>query len=135
MKNIIILFSVLLLSLNAYAQGGTGKVRKMREEYITNKMHLNADQNARFWSVYNRYLNERSSLRAVYKNQFGNKGSVYDANRYVDDNIEYKQKDLDLSKKYKDELLKVINAQQLAKLYQIERDFKQMLIQTLKDKN
>lgn len=139
MKQIILIITIAFFSVQAFAQGdGSGRVRAMRVNFITEKLHLPADQNAKFWAVYNRYLDERSVLRKEYKNQFKRNGNEhlgeYEANRFVDDNIEYKEKDLELSKKYKGELLKVISAQQIVDLYQAERDFKQMLIQTLKDR-
>ncbi|MBL7712673.1 MAG: hypothetical protein JNL13_09425 [Chitinophagaceae bacterium] len=139
MKQIILIVTIALFGLQVQAQGdGSGRVRTMRVNYITERLHLPPDQNARFWAVYNRYMDERSALRGTYKNQFRSNGKAhmnqYAANRFVDDNIEYKEKDLELSKKYKDELLKVISAEQLADVYQAERDFKKMLIETLKDK-
>jgi hypothetical protein len=126
--------------MGSSAQGdGSGRVRAMRVDFLNKKLNLGTEQSSQFWAVYNRYLNERSELRKIYKDQFrknsGKDLSKYQANRFVDDNIEYKERDLALSKKYKNELLKVINAQQLADLYQYEREFKQMLIQTLKDRD
>ena len=139
MKQIILIITIALFSIQAIAQGdGSGRVRAMRINFITEKLHLPGDQNARFWAAYTRYMDERSALRKVYISQFrANKNenlTDYQAHRRLDDNIEYKEKDLELTKKYKDELLKVISAQQLAEVYQAEREFKQMLIEKLKDK-
>lgn len=120
------------------AQGdGGGKVRNLRKEYVRGKLNLSEAQSQNFWSIYSRYLDERSALRKRFKNQFihqehGNLND-YDAYRKVDNNIEYKELDLALSKKYKAELLNVISPQQLAELYQAEREFKQMLITRMKD--
>lgn len=139
MKGVILFIALFLGSLCSFAQGdGSGRVRNMRIAYITEKMNLPPEQNARFWGVYNRYLDERAALRLTYRNQFAKNHSGeldnYEANRFVDDNIEYKERDLELSKKYKAELLRVINAQQLAELYQAEREFKQMLIEKLRSR-
>ena len=65
--------------------------------------------------------------------QENGKLSDYDAYRKVDNNIEYKELDLNLSKKYKEAFLSVLSPQQLADLYQAEREFKQMLIERMKD--
>lgn len=139
MKQLILIITIALFSTQSFAQGdGSGRVRAMRVNFITEKMHLPPDQNAKFWSVYTRYMDERSALRKTYLKQFmSNKNenlTKYQAHRRVDDNIEYKEKDLQLSKKYKDELLQVISPQQLVELYDAERDFKKMLIEKLKDK-
>lgn len=138
MKHIILGFTLLLLTLSAIAQGdGNGRVRELRKQFVAEKLNLSEPQNQKFFPIYSRYLNERSALRKAYKNQFINqqngKLSNYDAYRKVDDNIEYKEKDLELSKKYKAEFLSVLSPQQLASLYQTEREFKQMLIERLKD--
>lgn len=139
MKQLILIITIALFSAQSFAQGdGSGRVRAMRINFLTEKMHLPPDQNAKFWSVYTRYMDERSALRKTYLNQFmSNKNenlTKYQAYRRVDDNIEYKEKDLQLSKKYKDELLQVISPQQLVELYDAEREFKKMLIEKLKDK-
>lgn len=139
MKQIIFLLSILFFSSQiTFAQGdGGGRVRNLRKEYVRGKLHLTDPQNQKFWPIYSRYLEERSALRKRYKNQFihqeNGKLSDYDAYRKVDNNIEYKELDLNLSKKYKEEFLSVLSPQQLADLYQAEREFKQMLIERMKD--
>ena len=111
MKQIIFLLSILFFSSQiTYAQGdGGGRVRNLRKEYVRGKLHLTDPQNQKFWPIYSRYLEERSALRKRYKNQFihqeNGKLSDYDAYRKVDNNIEYKELDLNLSKKYKEEFL------------------------------
>lgn len=135
---ILILFIFLFGTKYVAAQGdGGGKVRNLRKEYVRSKLKLSEAQSQNFWPIYSRYLDERSALRKRFKNQFihqenGNL-SDYDAYRKVDNNIEYKELDLALSKKYKAELLNVISPQQLAELYQAEREFKEMLIERMKD--
>lgn len=138
MKQFIIFLTIILMGFNTLAQGdGGGRVRNLRKEYVKEKLKLTESQGQKFWPIYTRYLDERSSLRRMYRDQFihkeNGKLNNYDAYRKVDDNIEYKEKDLELSKKYKAELLEVISPQQLAELYQAEREFKQMLVERLKD--
>jgi hypothetical protein len=138
MRHFTLLIVIILCGLNAMAQGdGGGRVRDLRKQYVKEKLQLTEPQSQRFFPIYSRYLDERSVLRRKYHDQFihqenGNL-SNYDAYRKVDDNIEYKEKDLELSKKYKAEFLSIISPQQLANLYQAEREFKQMLIERLKD--
>jgi Spy/CpxP family protein refolding chaperone len=139
MKHILLFLFSFMIYTSSFAQGdGGGKVRNMRIKYINERLQLPSDKNQKFWSVYNQYLDERSELRKIYKDQFVANGNnaldKYKANRFVDESIEYKEKDLELSKKYKNELLKVITSEQLVQLYQIEREFKQHLIETLKSK-
>ena len=137
MKRIILVLSILFLQLQGMAQGdGSGRVRALRQEYVKSKLQLSETQANSFWPIYTRYLNERSALRLQYRDQFIHNGnellSQSEAYKKVDENIEYKEKDLALSKRYKVEFLKVLTPQQLAELYQAEREFKQMLIERLK---
>lgn len=114
----------------------TGKVRALRMSYLSGKLNLSEQQATKFWPVYNRYSDERKALRDNYKANFKGGQSQMDkieANKFVDDNIEYQEKELALKKKYKDELLKIITPQQLANLYQSEREFKKILIEQLRN--
>jgi hypothetical protein len=135
-----ILFIVVLLisafSLNSMAQQDrSAKVRAMRASYLSGKLNLTEQQATKFWPVFNRYSDERKALRGEYKKLFSgpqqNNMDKIQANNWVDDNIEYQEKELALKKKYKDELLKIISPQQLATLYQSEREFKKVLIEHL----
>ena len=51
--------------------------------------------------------------------------------QFIDDNLDYQQKVIEIRRKYNDQFLKVISAQQLAELNKAEREFKQMLIKRL----
>lgn len=112
------------------------RIRAIKVSYITDKIHLTSEQAARFWPVYNRYDDELRTERRRIKQQVMKEKNVSedDARKYIHDNIAYQEKKLELKKKYKNELLKVITPQQLAELYQAEQGFKQILIQQLGDK-
>lgn len=138
MTRIILVLSILFLQIQSFAQGdGSGRVRELRKEYVKGKLQLSESQARSFWPIYTNYLNERTALRIQYRDQFihNEQGQLSQSEAYkkVDDNIEYKEKDLALSKRYKVEFLKVLSPQQLAALYQAEQEFKQLLIQRLKD--
>jgi len=136
-----ILLLLVLIHTGVHAQDDpqrTEKIRALRVTYISNKLNLTPDQAAKFWPVYNRYTDELRSVRKGFRSAYqGPKGANMDrdkARKFVDDNIEYQQQEVALKAKYKDELLKVISPQQLATLYQAERDFKTQLIQQLQQK-
>jgi hypothetical protein len=111
------------------------KIRAIKHEFITERIHLTQAQGDRFWPIYNRYENELRSVRKGFASKYPNQHAARDehqSRKYIDDNIEFKEERLKLEKKYKNEFLKVISAQQLAQLYEAERDFKRMLIENLK---
>jgi hypothetical protein len=137
MKQIIFIIAILLLHTQTMAQGdGAGRVRELRIAYVKSKLQLSETQANSFWPLYANYLNEKSALRLQYRDQFKQNNnellSQSEAYKKVDDNFEYKEKDLALSKRYKVAFLKILTPQQLAILYQSEQEFKQMLLQRLK---
>jgi len=140
MKRILALLFLFILGFSspgsAQQDPQSGKIRAMRVSYLTTRLNLSEQQSTKFWPVYNRYSDDRRALRNEYRKLFkgGANGSMskVEASIWIDDNIEYQEKELALKKKYKDELLKIISAQQLASLYQAERDFKKELIEHLR---
>ena len=135
-----LLFSALLLftlSSPAFAQEGNGeKVRALRVSYLTERLNLSSDQAARFWPVYNQYDEERRAVRRSIRQNIQRQNPNLpkeESRKIIESDLEYRTKDLELKKKYKDRLLQVISPQQLATLYQAEQDFKKILLEKLRD--
>lgn len=103
------------------AQDGNGreKIQALKVAFITQKLHLTAAEAEKFWPVYNQYDNEIMQLRANNRN-----GDVLDN----------EQKLLDIRKKYKSSFEKILGPQRLNDLYNAERDFRNVLIQRLKER-
>lgn len=120
----------LLLFIATYstlsAQKGE-KIEALRVAFITQKLNLDSKTAEKFWPIYNQYADEMKSLRQQRKNN-NNDGSAED---YLED----EQKSLDLRKKYAQQFLKVISNEQLSTLYQAEREFKQMILKRMRQKN
>ena len=103
------------------AQNGNGRerIQALKVAFITQKLHLTSSEAEKFWPVYNQYDNEILQLRANNKN-----GDVLDN----------EQKLLDIRKKYKFSFEKILGPQRLNDLYNAERDFRNILIQRLKER-
>ena len=103
------------------AQNGNGgeRIQALKVAFITQKLHLTSSEAEKFWPVYNQYDNEIMQLRANNKN-----GDVLDN----------EQKLLDIRKKYKFSFEKILGPQRLNDLYNAERDFRNILIQRLKER-
>lgn len=113
------------------------RIHAIKVGYLTDKLHLTPDQAAKFWPVYNQYEEEHRSLRKKFLMEYRDKQqdmNKEEAMKFVEGNLDYQEAELNLKRKYKEEFLKTITAQQLAELYQSERDFKKMLIQQLRDR-
>jgi hypothetical protein len=122
MKKYLLLFLMIFASFSfAIAQNENGqrseKIQALKIAFITQKLHLSSGEAEKFWPVYNDYQNEIRQLR-------GNKN---------DDVLENEQKLLDIRKKYKPSFEKILGPQRLNDLYNAERDFRNVLIRSLKE--
>jgi Spy/CpxP family protein refolding chaperone len=140
MKKIVFILTIILFqcaAMNAVAQEQPGRIRALKMDYVIRETKLTADQTAKFKPLYTRYEDELKGIRKGFKEKYQQQNPAANpdmARRYVLDNLEYQQAELNLKKKYKDEFMKVLSAQQLAELYRAEQDFKKMLIQELNDR-
>lgn len=136
---IILLFTNTILFAQPQSQQNKfERIHAAKVSYITDRLHLTADQSARFWPVYNQYDDALKSLRKEYFDKYTNSktlpGSEAESRKYVEDDFAFQEAQLALKKKYRDEFQKVLSAQQLAQLYQAERDFKKLLVQELQER-
>lgn len=135
-----LLFLALLFTANiASAQQGRrgDRIHAIKVGYITERLQLSSEQASQFWPVYNQYEADKNSARRAFRDKYQkgkNTENLENPSQYIDDNLDYQQQILDLNKAYKNAFLKVISAQQLASLYEAERDFKKLLIQQLRNR-
>lgn len=136
-------FIAILLMLSAvgsvFAQEGDAqrweKIKAIKVGFINDRLHMKGDQSDKFWMIYNRYETERREIRRGFRQKYKTtnpNASAEQARQFIEDNLEYQSQELELKKKYKDQLLQVISAQQLAQLYEAERDFKKLLLEQLR---
>ena len=139
MKQVICILSLLLFSPTLQAQPGqrANRVQAIKVGFITERLELSSTQAVAFWPVYNDYEMElresRKAFRQKYKDGNADRNET-EAGQYIEDNLDFQEKTLELRRKYKDKLLKTISAQQLAELYEAERDFKKLLLQQLRER-
>lgn len=120
MKKYLLLFFTLcsFLLVNAQKRGGGEKIQALKIAFITQKLTLTTDEAQKFWPIYNQYDNEVQNLK---KN---NNGDV----------IERDEKLLNIRKKYKVQFEKIIGADRTNNLYNVEAEFRNVLIKQLKNR-
>lgn len=139
MKRLILFLAFLLTGTSLFAQNGNraDRVAAIKVGYISQRLQLTSEQAEKFWPVYHSYEGELKTARKAFiqkhPDQPGSAGSA-ESSQYVDDELALQQQVLDIRKKYKDQFLKVISIDQLAALYDAEKDFRKMLIQQLKER-
>ena len=114
---------------------GIERIHAAKIAYITNRLHLTAEQSGNFIPLYNEYEAEIRNTRQAFFNKYkgtedGNAGpETY--RQYIDDNLDYQQQVIDIKRKYNDRFLKIISPRQLADLGTAEREFRQILMKQL----
>lgn len=125
MKKNILLLLIMLGSFNLVSaqenpnQQGE-KVQALKIAFITQKLQLTSTEAEKFWPVYNQYENEIKSLRS--NNQNG-------------DVLENEEKLLNIRKKYKPSFEKIIGPEKVNQLFSAEKEFRNVLIKRLKNRN
>ncbi len=141
MKRAILIIGLGLLCFSAQTQPAAGRrgerIHAIKVGYITDRLHLSSSQSAAFWPVYGDYEADMKEARRAFRLKYQNgasTGNDAEANRFIEDNLDFQEQSLAINRKYKDRMLKVISAQQLATLYEAERDFKKLLLQRLRER-
>ncbi len=148
----VAIITILAISVQAQVQRRPyERVHAAKVAYITDRIQLTRNQSEHFWPVYNDFESDRMTLRKKYfnldkganadKGNWKNNNDEHhfqdrndnDTRQSIEDNLDYQQEELDLKRKYSNEFLKIISAQQLALLYKSEREFRQLLMQRLKE--
>ena len=141
MKRTICIVSILLFTLGLQAQQMPGRraerIHAIKVGYLTDRLQLTSSEAAAFWPVYNDYEVELRDARKAFRQKYrnGNAGeSDAEAGQFIEDNLDFQEQALGINRKYKDRFLKIISPQQLANLYEAERDFKKLLLQQLRER-
>jgi Spy/CpxP family protein refolding chaperone len=145
----VTLFS-LLITAAAYAQpqwhgpdrghDHMERIHAIKVAYITDKLHLSSEQSAKFWPVYDDYEQETHHIRDAFFQKYKNNNKDRDIDKreafhYIEDDLDYQEQIIQLKRKYNDRFLKILSTQQVADLYRAEREFKEMLLQQLKERH
>lgn len=137
-----------LLSTTTFSQPGGGppegkmreKVKTMKIGFITQKLDLTTEEAKVFWPVYNGYENEMEALRKQRRGERKDARQEFetmsdkDAEKIVDDEIAFRQKELDVQKKYHAQFKQVLPAKKIAILYRSEEEFKKELLERIRNR-
>ena len=129
-----------MLSFNAGSQpaGRRGeRIHAIKVGYLTDRLHLSSSQAAAFWPVYDNYEADMKEACKAFRQKYRNDASSESdaaADHFIEDNLNFQEQALAINRKYKDKMLAVISSQQLATLYEAERDFKKLLLQQLRER-
>lgn len=115
------------------AQEGNEKIEALKIAFITKRLQLTTDEAQKFWPVYNQYEAEKKEIRestigTIKQLKEDGEFTNAEADQAIAKYIEFKSRDLDLTKKYVGEFRKILPSVKLAKLVTAEDHFKKMLM-------
>lgn len=150
-KNFLLLF-LIFSSAFAFAQMGPpppkekGARQEKRENiealkvaFMTKKLDLSPEEAQQFWPVYNQYTDKLQDFRKKRRQENKEAKQNFDEmsdkeiEQAVDNEIVFRQKELDLQKEYHSKFKAILPVKKVAKLYQAEEQFKRVLLDKLKD--
>jgi hypothetical protein len=141
MKKYIYLVAIIAtISLNAKAQKGE-RLEAMKIGFITERLNLSSDEAKVFWPVYNKFTDDMKKLRQSSKGKISEEMADIpamtdaEAEKVLNDMVNFKIQEADLLKKYATEFKKVIPVKKVVLLFKAENDFKRELLKKLSQRN
>ncbi len=139
-KYIYLLVIVATISLNAMAQKGE-RLEAMKIGFITERLNLSSDEAKVFWPVYNKFTDDMKKLRQSSKGKISEEMADMsamtdaEAEKVLNDMVNFKIQEADLLKKYAAEFKKVLPVKKVVLLFKAENDFKRELLKKLSQRN
>jgi Spy/CpxP family protein refolding chaperone len=145
MKKALLLGYLLILSMASplLAQQPADRgadLEAIRIGYITKKLSLTPDEAKQFWPVYDAYRAEMREVRGEMRETAQTAREDFDVmtdqevEAAVNKMLDNRRKELDITLKYHEQFKKVLNIRKVAKLYKAEREFTQMIIARLQER-
>ncbi len=141
MKKYIYLIAIIAtISLNAMAQKGE-RLEAMKIGFITERLNLSSDEAKVFWPVYNKFTDDMKKLRQSSKGKISEEMADMpamtdaEAEKVLNDMVNFKIQEADLLKKYASEFKKVLPVKKVVLLFKAENDFKRELLKKLSQRN
>lgn len=135
--------ALLLLAFTVSAQppeGNRERVEAMKIGFLTERLDLSPEEARTFWPIYNKYQDELETLRKGRRNnlidarQNFDEMSDSDVAKTVDAELQFRQSELDIVRKYDPQFRKVLPIKKVARLYKAEEAFKRKLLEMLQER-
>jgi uncharacterized protein YjbJ (UPF0337 family) len=140
----ILLITALLTSSVIFGQRGEGrsderrdKIESMRVAYITDKMHLSAEDAQVFWPIMNKYEDKYKSMRGDAKQRLGEDVSDMnesDAKEMYTQRLNIAQTRIDLTKQLVGELEQHLTSVQILNYLKAEDNFKKEVLGKVRER-
>ena len=141
--SLVICFS--FLAISSFAQGGqrydSEKIEAFKVTFFTQKLGLSVDEAKVFWPIYNDYQREQNTLRKAHMQKMISFRKIAEIENLSDTQVQnlinnelnFKQRDLDIEKKYYGKLKSSLPIKTIGKYYRAQETFKRELLNRYKD--
>lgn len=115
-------------------------IEAQKVAFLTKKLDLSPEEAQKFWPVYNQYDNKLQELRKKRREDMKNAKENFESmtdkeiEQLVDNEIVFRQKELDIQKEYHAKFKSVLPIKKIAQLYRADEEFKRFLLKELKDR-
>lgn len=139
-KNIIIALIVVLTLSDSYAQAGKrrqqmeDKIKSLQIAFITERLSLTPTESEKFWPIFNQMEAEKTTLLNEKNSDASDNVSDKDAQLVINKHFEIKEKEMAIDKKYVEKLKTAIPLSKIAKLLNVQRQFRQEIMSTIINK-
>jgi hypothetical protein len=139
MKNLLAIAFLLCLPFLVSAQRNEGRgkeIQAYKSTYLKEKLELTPEEARIFWPIYNAMQNEQSELRQERRknmisfknsNEIENLSDTEVENLIVNE-LNFKQKDLNIDRKYYNKFKSSLPIKTVGKYYRAEQTFKRELL-------
>jgi len=144
MKRILLIIAfILFTTTHFYGQRvGNGKIKALKTAFITNALDLSSKEAEKFWPIYNEYNRTINLVKTQKRKQLVNRTkaaggidnlSDTQANKLLQELIEIDFKVTNAKKKLQQNLLTIISAKKIIKLFRAEQDFNRELLKRFRE--
>jgi len=143
MKYIITIVLACILSTGIQAQRSNEDDRRERMEsriesqkvaFITQKLNLSPEEAQVFWPIYNEHHAKMKASRNQNIPELSDDASPAEAEAFLAKLLSEEQNELDMKKQYFERLSEAVSATKAAKLYYIEKRFREEVLAKIKSK-
>ncbi|MEP7168811.1 MAG: hypothetical protein ABI855_05525 [Bacteroidota bacterium] len=142
---VITLMSVASVSMaqpKRMMKGGDRKeeIEAMKVGFLTRKLNLSPEEAKTFWPVYNQFQNDLDKIREARRGEIKDAKKDFmemndkDVEKIVDNEIIFRQNEVDIFKKYHSQFKQVLPIKKVAILYRTEEEFKRELLKKIQEK-
>jgi hypothetical protein len=134
-----LIFIGLTVAVFAQNQSALDRIEAAKIALITERLELTPEQAEKFWPIYREYSDKQREIKRDFqmlKRDFDPKSASEEESRKIlEQGHKMKEKQLELDRTYSMRMQEVVSSRQLMHLRKAEDDFKEMLMQRIRQEN